>query len=398
MRLRTKERVKKMKEIKKTISRLVLLMVSVVCLLMVSVSAEDYSDDSSSGDNSLYSLGLENAVSCEPEFYYATLEYNVKVSADTKELQLDPVKSADSAEITDISGTTLSDDGTGTVSISVQAANGAVATYILHVTSDGTAAETETDTTVNAAESEAQAESEKLAAESEKAAQSEAAAQLEQKNQQVTALQKENDDFASRLDKMMKVLYGLIAFAVILLFVIINQSLRNKDMKDEIKTLKGQVTESYEYARKEQNMRSDYYYAPVQNVPQQPMQNQQMNDMSGTVHAAFGNASQKLQAQPMNMAAAKREEAPVLSKKELKKQEKEAKKAAKKAKGRETMQQPQMEAVIPPQQPMQPQQPVQSQPVQPQQPAQQSVSQQPQPTMVQSSIEEPDVNVDMIEL
>lgn len=387
-----------MKEIKKTISRLVLLMVSVVCLLMVSVSAEDYSDDSSSGDNSLYSLGLENAVSCEPEFYYATLEYNVKVSADTKELQLDPVKSADSAEITDISGTTLSDDGTGTVSISVQAANGAVATYILHVTSDGTATETETETTVNAAESEAQAESEKLAAESEKAAQSEAAAQLEQKNQQVTALQKENDDFASRLDKLMKVLYGLIAFAVILLFVIINQSLRNKDMKDEIKTLKGQVTESYEYARKEQNMRSDYYYAPVQNVPQQPMQNQQMNDMSGTVHAAFGNASQKLQAQPMNMAAATREEAPVLSKKELKKQEKEAKKAAKKAKGRENMQQPQMEAVIPPQQPMQPQQPVQSQPVQPQQPAQQSVSQQPQPTMVQSSIEEPDVNVDMIEL
>lgn len=398
MRLRTKERGKKMKEIKKTISRLVLLMVSVVCLLMVSVSAEDYSDDSSSGDNSLYSLGLENAVSCEPEFYYATLEYNVKVSADTKELQLDPVKSADSAEITDISGTTLSDDGTGTVSISVQAANGAVATYILHVTSDGTATETETETTVNAAESEAQAESEKLAAESEKAAQSEAAAQLEQKNQQVTALQKENDDFASRLDKLMKVLYGLIAFAVILLFVIINQSLRNKDMKDEIKTLKGQVTESYEYARKEQNMRSDYYYAPVQNVPQQPMQNQQMNDMSGTVHAAFGNASQKLQAQPMNMAAATREEAPVLSKKELKKQEKEAKKAAKKAKGRENMQQPQMEAVIPPQQPMQPQQPVQSQPVQPQQPAQQSVSQQPQPTMVQSSIEEPDVNVDMIEL
>lgn len=395
MRLRTKERGKKMKEIKKIISRLVLLMVSVVCLLMVSISAEDYSDDSSSGDNSLYSLGLENAVSCEPEFYYATLEYNVKVSADTKELQLDPVKSADSAEITDISGTTLSDDGTGTVSISVQAANGAVATYILHVTSDGTAAETETETTVNAAESEAQAESEKIAAESEKAAQSEAAAQLEQKNQQVTALQKENDDFASRLDKLMKVLYGLIAFAVILLFVIINQSLRNKDMKDEIKTLKGQVTESYEYARKEQNMRSDYYYAPVQNVPQQPMQNQQMNDMSGTVHAAFGNASQKLQAQPMNMAAATREESPVLSKKELKKQEKEAKKAAKKAKGRETMQQPQMEAVIPPQQPMQPQQPVQSQP---QQPAQQSVPQQPQPTMVQSSIEEPDVNVDMIEL
>ena len=388
-----------MKEITKTISRLVLMVLSVVCMLMVSVSAEEYSDDSSSGDNSLYSLGLENAVSCEPEFYYATLEYNVTVSADTKELELNPVKSADSAEITDISGTQLSDDGTGTVSISVQAANGAVATYILHVTSDGTK-ETEAETQANDAEAKAKAESEKLAAESEAAAQSEQAAQLEQKAQQVTALQKENDDFASRLDTLMKVLYGLIAFAVILLFVIINQSLRNKDMKDEIKTLKGQVTESYEYARKEQNMRSDYYYAPVQNTPQQPMQNQQMNDMSGTVHAAFGNAPQKLQAQPMNTAAATREEAPVLSKKELKKQEKEAKKAAKKTKGKDVA--PQMETAAPLQQPIYTQPPVQPQPMQSQPPVQPQPSVQPQqpaqPTMVQSSIEEPDVNVDMIDL
>ena len=387
-----------MKEITKTISRLVLMVLSVVCMLMVSVSAEEYSDDSSSGDNSLYSLGLENAVSCEPEFYYATLEYNVTVSADTKELELNPVKSADSAEITDISGTQLSDDGTGTVSISVQAANGAVATYILHVTSDGTK-ETEAETQANDAEAKAKAESEKLAAESEAAAQSEQAAQLEQKAQQVTALQKENDDFASRLDTLMKVLYGLIAFAVILLFVIINQSLRNKDMKDEIKTLKGQVTESYEYARKEQNMRSDYYYAPVQNTPQ-PMQGQnpQMNDMSGTVHAAFGNASQKLQAQPMNMAAATQEAAPAPSKKELKRQEKEARKAAKKAKGRDARQmQPepmmQQDPMMAPQQNVQPQ-------MSPQQQVPQQMQQVPpqQPTMVQSSIEEPDVNVDMIDL
>ena len=135
MRLRTKERGKNMKEMKKIIGRVLLLACSLICLLAVSISAEDY--DSTSGDNSLYSLGLENAVSCEPEFYYATLEYNVTVAGGTKELQLDPVKSADSAEITDISGTELSDDGTGTVSISVQAANGATATYVLHVSSDG---------------------------------------------------------------------------------------------------------------------------------------------------------------------------------------------------------------------------------------------------------------------
>lgn len=402
MRLKTKERGKKMKEIKKTVSRLVILLISVLCLLAVSVSAEDYSDDSSSGDNSLYSLGLENAVSCEPEFYYATLEYNVTVSADTKELQLDPVKSADSAEITDISGTQLTDDGTGTVSISVQAANGAVATYVLHVTSEagaGDTKETETEDAAAKAEAEAKAESEKLAAESEAVAQSEQAAQLEQKTQQVTALQKENDDFANRLDKLMKILYGLIAFAVILLFVIINQTLRNKDMKDEVKTLKGQVTESYEYARKEQNMRSDYYYAPVQNAPQQPVNNNmQMNEMSGNVHAAFGNAPQKLQAQPMNTAAAS-EAAPALSKKELKRQEKEAKKAAKREKNRASVQQEEMPQQMPNMQQVPPmQQPVQSQPVQPQQPMQAQPQQPVQPTMVQSSIEEPDVNVDMIDL
>lgn len=80
-------------------------------------------------------------------------------------------------------------------------------------------------------------------------------------------------------------------------------------------------------------MRSDYYYAPVQNTPQQPVNNHmQMNEMSGNVHAAFGNASQKLQAQPMNITAAASEAAPALSKKELKRQEKEAKRAAKREK------------------------------------------------------------------
>lgn len=379
-----------MNKMKKTISRLFLLVFSLLCLMMGQVLAEEYYDDGASGDNSLYSLGLQNADSCEPEFYYATLEYNVTVGADVTKLELDPIKSADSAEIIDISGTELSEDGTGTVSISVQAANGAVATYVLHVKADGKK-EAETEDPQKAAEEKAKAESEKLAAESEAVAQSERAAQLEQKTQQVTALQKENDDFADRLNILMKILYGLIAFAVILLFVIINQSLRNKDMKDEIKALKSQVTDSYEYARKEQNMRSDYYYAPVQNTMQQPIQqNQQMAEMSGTVHATFGNASQKLQAQPMQTTVPV-EEAPVLSRKELKKQEKEAKKAAKKAKGKEVM----------PEQPVQQmQQPVQQMPQQMQQPVQQAPQQMQQvpPTMVQSSIEEPDVDVDMIDL
>lgn len=391
-----------MKMMKKLGSRIMMMALAIVWMFSMSALADDYS---ASGDNSLYSLGLENAESIEPEFYYATLEYNVTVAAGTEELLLDPVKSADTATITDISGTSL-DNGNGTVTITVEAESGVTATYTLHVTSEGSA-ETETEDAQKIAESEAAAESEKLAAQSESVAESERAAQLEQKAQQVTALQAENDDFANRIDILMKVLYGLVAFAVILLFVIINQSLRNKDLKDENKNLKGQVTESYEYARKEQNMRSDYYYAPVQNTPQQLAGNtMQMNDMSGNVQAAFGNASQRLQAQP-------------LSKKELKKQEKEAKKAAKLAAKNGQMQEPMMDQPMMQGQPMMQQaQPMMQQAQQDMQQVQQGVQQAAQnvqqaaqtaeqqaqavqqqaPTMVQSTIEEPDVNVDMIDL
>ena len=95
--------------------------------------------EEASGDNSLSFFGITTeGATVSPEFYYSTIEYNVTVPAGTTELTLDPVTSNSTATITDISGTTL-ENGEGTVSITVEAANGSQCTYYLYVTSDESA-------------------------------------------------------------------------------------------------------------------------------------------------------------------------------------------------------------------------------------------------------------------
>ena len=133
---------------KRTWKRIVLLAMAALWMFCVTASAEG-----ASGDNSLYSLGLENASSCSPDFYYSTLEYNVTVPKGTEELYLSPITSNSDAYIVDISGTTLDESGTGTVYITVEAPNGAQVSYVLYVTSDLAAeAETEAETDAAAAE------------------------------------------------------------------------------------------------------------------------------------------------------------------------------------------------------------------------------------------------------
>lgn len=396
-----------MKNLKKTYGMIVAFIVTFALMFSMTALAEEYYDDgyyeeyyegdysSSSGDNSLYSLGLENATECSPEFYYSTLEYNVVVPEGTTALELSPVKSANDAEIVDISGTTL-EDGKATVEITVRAANGAVATYTLHVKEDGAApaaetAETEEKKDEKAAESE-KAVQEALKAQAESEAQAKIQEAVQAKQKQIDTLAAENSDLADRLDLLMKIAYGLIGLAVVLLFFIINQSLRNKDLKDDIKEARSQVTENYEFARKEQNMQSDFYYAPVQNMQQiNPGAGVPMQEVSGNVQAAFGTAPQKLQAQqmmpnmpqqmmqemPQQMAPEMPEEEEKLSKREMKKQAKAAKQAA-----REEARQAKVNPPVQESMPYQTQQPQQSF----------------EPTMVQSSVEEPDVDVNMIDL
>lgn len=361
-----------MKTMKKVWKSVILTALAVLFAISMTVSA-----DEASGDNSLYSLGLENG-ECSPEFYYSTLEYNVTVPAGTKELQLDPITSASDASIIDISGTELDENGKGTVYITVEAANGAQVSYVLNVSADSQGAATEAATETEMSDEQKYEEELKKQAESEEAARQEA--ELQAKVEQADKLSAENDDLTEKLNILLKVLYGLIGFAVILLFFIINQSLRNKDLKDDLKEARAQADLNTDFARRSENMRSDYYYAP-QNVPQN--MGRPMMDASANVQAAFGNAPQVLYAQPapgqvnppVQTEAA---EAP-LSHKEQKKMEKAAKKAAK-----EKEQSTAMNAG-----------PVQTAPVS-QAPVQTAVS--GEPTLVRGNEEEPDVNVDMIDL
>lgn len=353
-----------MKTLKRTFKCAVVFAIAALWMMCMTASA-------SSGDNSLYSLGLENATSCSPEFVYSTWEYNVTVPAGTTELLLSPVTSDESASIVDISGTQLGEDGTSTCYITVEAANGARVSYTLYVSTDA-AAETEAPETEKSAEQQA---SEEAARQSEQAA-SEAAheqqIQYEQMQNQVTTLTTENEDLTERINLLMKIMYGLVGFAVLLLFFIINQSLRNRDLKEDLKEARELSEDNNEFARKEQNMQQTYYYNPQQNMPrgmasERTYAAQPMTDVSTSVQETFGNASQVLQAQPMPGQAS----APA--------QKPEA-------------------AAAPVNAAPQPEMTQANAAPQPKRPAANAAQAPTKPVMVHPQTEEPDVNVEMIDL
>lgn len=245
-----------------------------------------------SGDNSLYDLGLENAVSVTPEFYYSTLEYDVVVPAGTTELLLTPVTSNSEARVTDISGAELDEEGNATVYVTVEAPNGAQVSYTLHVTSEAEP-ETEAPQTEKDKEKEQQ---EELQRQSESEANARREAELNAARGQIQTLLAQNDDLTKRLNLLMYVLYGLIGFAVVLLFIIINQTLRNKDLKDDLKEAKNQAEMNNEFARKEQTVQNSYYYNTPQAPVQDAVQSAPAADATRNVEAAFGNAPQVLHA------------------------------------------------------------------------------------------------------
>lgn len=378
---------------RKTCKHVILMILAALWMLCMTAAA-----DETSGDNSLYSLGLENG-QCSPDFYYSTLEYDVTVPAGTEELLLSPITSDSNAQIIDISGTVLDENGKGTVYITVEAPNGAQVSYVLNVSSDGSAEDsTETETDAAAA---AAAQEEKYQEEMRQQAESEEAArqlqELQTKADAADQLQSEYNTQTDKMNMLIKILYGLVGLAVLLLFFIINQSLRNKDLKDELKEAQTQADRNTEFARRSDNMRSDYYYAPTHN-PQQNM-GQPVMDSSANVQAAFGNASQMLQAQPgYGQVSAPAQE---LSKKEIKKMEKAAKKAEKEQKNavdhvQQSMPTYYQQPVY--QQPMQNAQQMAQDAQQDMQQAVQGAQQTAEPTLVQGTQEEPDVNVEMVDL
>lgn len=213
-----------------------LLALVTVWLCGITVFAEG-----ASGDNSLSSLGIttEGAV-VSPEFYYSTIEYNVTVPAGTTELSLDPVPSNGNAWIVDITGTQLV-DGQTTVQITVSAENGSQYSYYLYVKEDASAGTTPAAETT--AETQPQTETE---TEEETEPETEDPRyikvdrnSLEEAEKTINTLKNEASSYRDRLGIMMKILYGLIGFCVILLFVVINLILKKKDLKAELQNYRG---------------------------------------------------------------------------------------------------------------------------------------------------------------
>lgn len=215
-----------------------------------------------SDDNSLSSLNIHNGT-LSRDFRYDIWEYDVTVEPGTTELFLEPQTSDPNASVTSITGTVLQ-DGEATVLINTISESGVPMTYTLYVKESGeSVAETEAPET-EAPETQApetQAETEATEAETE--TETEAVA--------TNALQDQVAKLKSNSDLMMKILYGMIALCVILLFIIINLILKNHDLKDDLKDAQDQLAyQTNEFARKERMMVTDNYYAP--NPPGAAMQ------------------------------------------------------------------------------------------------------------------------------
>lgn len=221
---------------RKTVWKSVLL---TVMLLVWTCMAVPALAEEASGDNSLSSLGITTeGVTVSPDFYYSTIEYQVTVPNGTSRLELDPVTSNSGASIVSIDGQDIGSDGTTTVSITVQAANGNQITYYLYVTTDTTtqaatpAAETETEAVTEAqTETEPETEDPRYVKVDRNA--------LEEAEKTISTLKTETGNYRDRVTLLTRILYGMIALCVILLFAVINLVLKKKDLKAELQNYMG---------------------------------------------------------------------------------------------------------------------------------------------------------------
>ena len=115
--------------------RKLLQLLSVVCALLMLTMTNQVLAEGLSDDNSLTSLGIQtDGVTVSPEFSFDIWNYDVTVPAGTTELSLSPELSNPTATINSVSGTTLNEDGSGRVVITVTAEDGSVIEYVLNVT------------------------------------------------------------------------------------------------------------------------------------------------------------------------------------------------------------------------------------------------------------------------
>ena len=225
---------------RKTVWKSILL---TVMLLVWTCMAVPALAEEASGDNSLSSLGITTeGVTVSPDFYYSTIEYQVTVPSGTSRLELDPVTSNSGASILGIDGQDIGSDRTTTVAITVQAANGNQITYYLYVTTDTTtqaaapaaapAAETETEAVTEAqTETEPETEDPRYVKVDRNA--------LEEAEKTISTLKTETGNYRDRVTLLTRILYGMIALCVILLFAVINLVLKKKDLKAELQNYMG---------------------------------------------------------------------------------------------------------------------------------------------------------------
>lgn len=247
------------KKIWKPGAALVLVLMLAVCMCMPVLAASD--------DNSLSALNIHNGTLSQ-DFQYDVWEYNVTVEPGTTELLLEPTTSDANASITSITGTVL-EGGKATVQINVMSESGNSFTYVLHVTESGeSAAETEAPETVSPEEAENDVD--EMPVETEAPATETPQTETETEAVAANALQNQVARLKSDSDLMMKIVYGLIALSVLLLFFIINLILKNRDLKDDLRDAENQLAyQTNEFARKERMMATDTYYAPTQQGMQQ---------------------------------------------------------------------------------------------------------------------------------
>ena len=206
-------------------------------LLLLSMGTVLHADEEElSDDNSLSSLGiLTEDITISPDFSYDIWSYDVVVPAYSTELELEPVTSNANATISDISGTTLDENGNGTVVITVVSESGNPIQYVLNVTreeevrdpaqaiSENEAALVETPP----ASAEPQTEDPRYVKVDKNS--------LQEAENTIERLQKEMEVYKERNNLFTYVIYGLIAVSVVLLFIVINLLLRRRDISRELK-------------------------------------------------------------------------------------------------------------------------------------------------------------------
>jgi hypothetical protein len=131
-----------MKKSRKTIGIAISLFLSLGVLLPLPARATEPADgaqgeethnQAKSGDNSLSTLSISPGT-LSPDFQYSVINYTASVGADVTSVDVDAKTSNAAAKIVSITGNEGLEEGENTISISVEAENGAPVTYKIVVT------------------------------------------------------------------------------------------------------------------------------------------------------------------------------------------------------------------------------------------------------------------------